>query len=173
MSVEEIVRGTPVWVWILLAYLVSRGIKALKGGTAALSKLAIIPLVFAVWGIAHLVTEPSAGWQAGLAWIIGAAVGLPVGAVLAHKTRFTVDRVQKTVTLPGSAIPLVLILVTFGSKFWLAVHLATSSPLTTDSTYVVLDGLVSGLVAGIFAGRFLIYCLRFRSETGLPVNENL
>ena len=95
MSFEAIVRGTPVWVWILLVFLLSRGIKALKGGTAPLGKLAIVPVVFAVWGIAHLATEQVAGWQSAAAWVLGAVAGLLVGVFIARTTSFTVDRVQK------------------------------------------------------------------------------
>jgi hypothetical protein len=58
MSVEAIVRGTPLWVWLLLAYLLSRGLKALKGGTTPLSKLAIVPVVFAVWGLLIWLSSP-------------------------------------------------------------------------------------------------------------------
>jgi len=161
MPVETIVSHTPVWVWILLAFLVSRGLKALKGGTAPLSKLAIVPAVFAAWGLLHLFREPSAGWITALAWLVGAAAGLGIGTVLARTSGMSVDRLQKTVTLPGSVVPLVLILVTFASKFGLGVELATTHA-GLDSMYVILDGLVSGLVAGIFAGRFLIYWLGFR-----------
>ena len=161
MPVETIVSHTPVWVWILLAFLVSRGLKALKGGTVPLAKLAIVPAVFAVWGLVHLFKEPSAGWVTGLAWLVGAAAGLGIGIVLARTSGMSVDRLQKTVTLPGSMVPLVLILATFASKFWLGFELA-STLVGLDSMYIILDGLVSGLVAGIFAGRFLIYWLGFR-----------
>lgn len=164
MSVETIMSRTPVWVWILLAYLVSRGLKALKGGMAPLSRLAIVPAVFTVWGLLHLFKEPSAGWVTGLAWLVGAAAGLGIGIVLARNSGMTVDRLQKTVTLPGSVVPLGLILLSFASKFWLSFELATTHP-GLDSMYIILDGLVSGLVAGIFAGRFLIYCLAFRPTT--------
>ncbi|MFC0400305.1 DUF6622 family protein [Paraburkholderia rhizosphaerae] len=173
MSFEQIVRGTPVWVWILLVYLLSRGISALKGGTVPLGKLATVPVVFAVWGIVHLVKEPAAGWQAACAWVLGAGAGLIVGAWIARKSRFSVDREHKTVTLAGSAVPLILILVTFASKFWLGVELAVSAPVPTDSGYVVLDGLISGIVAGIFAGRFLVYCMRFRAQPALQPNDNI
>ncbi|WP_279629096.1 hypothetical protein [Caballeronia ptereochthonis] len=37
-----------------------------------------------------------------------------------------------------------------------------------DSTFVVLNGLVSGVVAGIFAGRFLLYRLALR-QSSAPV----
>lgn len=50
MSFQDILLGTPTWVWVLLAVLVSRGMKAMKGGTAPLSKLGIVPAIFAGWG---------------------------------------------------------------------------------------------------------------------------
>jgi hypothetical protein len=171
MSVEAILSGTPVWVWVLLAFLVSRGLKALKGGTAPLSKLAIVPVVFTGWGIMHLIHEPSANWHTALAWIIGAALGLAVGVALAQSGGMTVDREAGTVTLPGSAVPLVLILLTFASKFWLGVELATTHA-GADSMFVLLDGLVSGVTAGIFAGRFLVYWLGFR-QAGVPASAML
>ncbi len=43
MSLATILSSTSTWVWILLAVLVSRGMKALKGGTAPIGKLAIVP----------------------------------------------------------------------------------------------------------------------------------
>ncbi|SAL41829.1 hypothetical protein AWB64_04458 [Caballeronia sordidicola] len=172
MSIEAILRGTPVWVWVLLVYLLSRGVKAMKGGTAPLSRLAIVPAVFAGWGLLHLVKEPAAGWNTGLAWVGGAVLGIAIGVLLARRSRLTVDRAQKTVTLPGSIVPLVLILLTFASKFWLGVELAITHA-GVDSLYPVLDGLVSGLVAGIFAGRFLVYCLAFRPGSPASFGERV
>ncbi|VXB26648.1 hypothetical protein BURKHO8Y_110312 [Burkholderia sp. 8Y] len=72
MSLQAILAGTPVWVWVLLAVLVSRGIKAMKGGTAPLSKLAVVPAIFAAWGLLHIVSGPSTGWQAAAMWLVGA-----------------------------------------------------------------------------------------------------
>jgi hypothetical protein len=162
MSFQEILLGTPAWVWILLAVLVSRGMKALKGGTAPLAKLAVVPAVFAAWGLLHLLTERAAGWDTAFMWIAGGALGVGVGAVLARRSGMSVDRVHRTITLPGSAVPLALILLTFATKFWIGFELATAAHVGVDSLFVVLGGLVSGVVAGIFAGRFLIYWLALR-----------
>lgn len=172
MSFQEILLGTPIWVWILLVVLVSRGMKALKGGTAPLAKLGLVPAVFAGWGVQHLLTNPAAGWEAALMWIAGGALGVSVGVALAKRSGMTVDRVRRTVTLPGSAVPLALILVTFATKFWIGFELATATHVGVDSPFVVLGGLVSGLVAGIFAGRFLVYWLALR-PAALPVPERL
>ncbi|MDR5739665.1 MULTISPECIES: DUF6622 family protein [unclassified Caballeronia] len=162
MSFAAIVSGTPVWVWILLAVLVSRGLKAMKGGTAPLSKLAIVPALFAGWGLLHVLTGPAAGAETALMWFVGGLLGTGAGVVQARASGLSVDRVRRTVTLTGSVVPLALILVTFASKFWIGVELATSASVGVDSMFVVLNGLVSGVVAGIFAGRFLIYWLALR-----------
>ncbi|RFU49583.1 DUF6622 family protein [Paraburkholderia sp. DHOC27] len=157
MSLATILHGTPIWVWVLLVVLLSRGIKALKSGTTPLAKLAVVPIIFAVWGIVHLAADPSTGWPTPLAWVAGALAGIVGGVVLARRTRFIVDPVANTVMLPGSMVPLVLIVVTFATKFWLGVELATATASTPVLTYLVIEAAVSGIVAGIFGGRFFTY----------------
>jgi len=157
MSLVEIIHGAPIWVWVLLVYLLSRGFKALKSGTAPLSRLAIIPAVFAGWGILHLLTSPLVGWSAALAWSFGALAGIVVGVFLASRSRFIVDPAANTVMLPGSVVPLVLIVLIFATKFWLGVELATVTNLSMLGWYAMIDASVSGIVAGVFGGRFLTY----------------
>ncbi len=52
--VLQIVANTPIWVWVLLAYLLFIGIRALRPSTAPLWRIAILPMVFFVWGLASL-----------------------------------------------------------------------------------------------------------------------
>jgi hypothetical protein len=157
MSPLAIIQGTPTWVWALLAFLVYRGVKALQTSTAPLSKLAIVPLIFAGLGIAHLVSDPLVGWITVLAWLIGASAGLAGGMLTAQRTRFIVDPVTRTVMLPGSAVPLLLIAAIFIAKFWLGFEMATVIDTASLAHYVLIDAVISGLVAGMFGGRFITY----------------
>ncbi|MFM0336314.1 DUF6622 family protein [Paraburkholderia fungorum] len=157
MSPAAIIHGTPTWVWVLLVVLLSRGFKALRSGTASLSKLAIVPLIFAGWGIAHLLSDPLAGWSAAIAWTTGALVGMMGGVFIASRSRFMVDPIANTVMLPGSVLPLLLIIATFVTKFWLGVEFATVTDASSLGTVVLIDAVVSGAVAGVFAGRFFTY----------------
>jgi len=166
MSFQDILLGAPTWVWVVLAVLVSRGMKALKGGTASLSKLGIVPAVFAAWGLLRLLSDSVTGRDTALMWVAGGALGVGIGVAVAKRSGMTVDRVRRTVTLPGSAVPLMLILLIFATRFWIGFELATTAQIGVDSTFVELDGLMAGVVAGIFAGRFLIYWLALRP---LPV----
>ncbi|WP_277185515.1 DUF6622 family protein [Caballeronia sp. BR00000012568055] len=152
MSPAAIIHGTPTWVWVLLVFLLMRGFKAMKPGTTPLSKLAIIPLIFAGMGLSHL-----AGLSDGLVWIVTAAIGIVLGMVIAARTHFVVDPNARTVTLAGSIVPMVLIVATFAAKFWLGFETATATDAASLAMYLQIGAAVSGLVAGIFAGRFLTY----------------
>ena len=48
---------TPVWVYVLLVFLLFRGIKARIPATVTLEKLALIPALFLFWDIYDLVCE--------------------------------------------------------------------------------------------------------------------
>jgi hypothetical protein len=157
MSLAAIIQGTPIWVWVLLVVLLSRGLKALHSGTAPLSRLAIVPIVFAAWGIAHLVSEPLAGWFAAIAWVAGSLVGIAGGVFIASRTRFIVDPIGRTVMLPGSMLPLLLIIAIFATKFWLGFETSTATDAASLGIYVLIGAAVSGVVAGVFGGRFITY----------------
>lgn len=158
MSPVEIIQGTPTWVWVLLAFLVYRGIKSLQADTAPLPKLALVPVIFMGLGIMHLVSSPLAGWAALLTWLFALGAGIAGGIHTAHRTRFIVDPVARTVMLPGSVAPLLLIAATFIARFWLGVEMATVTDIAALANDVLIDAAVSGVVAGMFAGRFITYC---------------
>lgn len=156
MSFADILHGTPVWVWVLLVFLLSRGFKALNSGTVPLARLAIFPILFAGWGIIHLASYPAQGWTSAPVWVVSAVVGIAAGIQIARRTRFLVDANTNTVMVPGSIVPLLLILATFVTKFWLGFELATAGASSVGA-YLLIDAAVSGLVAGIFGGRFFTY----------------
>lgn len=54
-TLPQILTHTPVWVWILFVFLITRGIKARQPATVTLEKLAIIPAIFLIWDIYDLV----------------------------------------------------------------------------------------------------------------------
>lgn len=167
MSPAAIIQGTPIWVWVLLVVLLSRGFKALKSSTAPLSKFAIVPLIFAGWGIVHLLSDPLVGPSAVIAWMAAALVGIAGGVFIATRSRFIVDPATNTVMQPGSALPLVLMLATFATKFWLGFEFATVTDVSTLAMVVLIDAAVSGVVAGIFAGRFFTYWRTLNSQRAL------
>jgi hypothetical protein len=89
--------------------------------------------------------------------MLALAAGVIAGVFNASRSRFIVDPIARTVMLPGSIVPLLLIATTFIAKFWLGFEMATATNLSALATYGVIDAAVSGVVAGMFAGRFFTY----------------
>jgi hypothetical protein len=87
----------------------------------------------------------------------GLLVGIVGGVFVANRSRFIVDPVARTVMLPGSVLPLLLIVAMFVTRFWLGFEMATVTDASSLGMVVLIDAAVSGLVAGLFGGRFFIY----------------
>lgn len=52
--VSGIVTHTPLWAWLLLAYLVCQGIKAMQPRTTSVWRALILPVIFIVWGVSRI-----------------------------------------------------------------------------------------------------------------------
>jgi len=55
MLIVSILDHTPFWVWLLLAFLLYRGVAAMRPREVSPSRALIVPVIFFVWGVASLV----------------------------------------------------------------------------------------------------------------------
>ena len=83
-TVLEIVVGTPVWVWPVLALLLWRGWSATRERTVAAWQVWLMPAVFVVFALARLV-EAGFASMALLGLAAGGALGIPVGAMIGRR----------------------------------------------------------------------------------------
>ncbi|KAF1017111.1 MAG: hypothetical protein GAK31_00370 [Stenotrophomonas maltophilia] len=66
----QLLSHTPIWVWLLLAFLLSRGVAAMKPSETSLQKLAIVPALFAAWGAWSISHRYGVSWAAwGNGWL--------------------------------------------------------------------------------------------------------
>jgi hypothetical protein len=64
----RILPHTPVWVFVLLAYLIWQGLQALQQRTQAVWRMLIVPLVFFGMGLSRLLLARDAALAPLLAW---------------------------------------------------------------------------------------------------------
>jgi FtsH-binding integral membrane protein len=92
-----------------------------------------------------------------ITWMTASLVGIAGGVFIASRSRFIVDPIARTVMLPGSPLPLLMMIAIFITKFWLGFEMATVTNASSLGNYVLIGAAVSGVVAGMFTGRFITY----------------
>jgi hypothetical protein len=143
-----IITHTPIWAWILLAYLVWQGIQAMQPRTTTIWRALIVPAVFIIWGLSRLGFGPQGSIAPLVAWIAAALVLLPVGVLTPRP--FEVDHATGQIVRPGSIYPLIRNLIVFGLQYTVAVMAAIHADDPTVAT--IVGRAVSGATAGYFIG---------------------
>lgn len=156
-TVTQFIIRTPVWVWALLAYLLWRGIKARRPARTTLAKLAVVPLIFAVWGITDLVRLYSATAESLGLWLGGGIVGGAIGWRLLARSRIRADRAAGLIERDADFTLLPLLLVTFAIRYAFGAMAAISPDLLQQTGFRLTDLLLSGMFVGIFVGKFARY----------------
>lgn len=148
-----ILSHIPTWVWAILAALIVMGVLQSRDHFASTKRLIILPVVwllFGLWGIHSafgLHAAPVLAWALGLA----ASAGLVLRSGWPGQAGFDAGRRQFFV--PGSWLPLGLMLAIFMGKFALGMSLAMRPALAHSAVAGPAFGAVFGLLSGVFLGR--------------------
>ncbi|MFS2225130.1 hypothetical protein JWF83_22090 [Pantoea sp. B65] len=153
MDTVHFLRETPVWVWILLAFLLRRGFTALYDREMAIGRLFFLPLLFLVWGTYAVITETE---LAGISLTMMAA-GLLAGTALGYRLWRSQPPLRNTdnpgmIIRGGTPLTLGLIVIAFCMKFILTSALYRQPGLRSTASFCMLFGGVTGLVDGVFWG---------------------
>lgn len=147
------VQHTPVWVWGLLAALIALGLSQTRDREMSLARLTILPLVMVALSLSGVFSAfghfPMAlgGWAAG------------VGGALAFGRQFIAVRGAAwspqtgTVSVPGSWLPLALIVALFALKYFGGVSVALRPELAHDAAFAGPISLAYGAFSGLFLAR--------------------
>jgi hypothetical protein len=148
----QIIVHTPAWVWFLLLALLALGASQMRDREVHPAWLLVLPLVLLGLGLtamrAGLAALPGAamGWSAAVLALafVGRRLPLPTGARWLGA--------QRRLHLPGSALPLLLIVSVFLMRYTLgaaqAVHPAWRHAPEVVWPTALLYGSISGLLLG-------------------------
>jgi hypothetical protein len=155
-ALVPILRGTPIWVWGLLAGLLALGISQLRDRTASLARVSLLPVVMtilsvsgtfsALGGTPHLAIAVSA-------WLVAAALAFALTLLARGRSAAQYDPARRLYRLPGSVVPLLLIVGIFLVKYVVGVDLAMAPQLVRDTPYVLTIAALYGAFTGVFVGR--------------------
>lgn len=151
----QILLHTPTWVWLALALLLWRGYAMTRPQSVPRSRLVILPGLFVLLSLGGVISTFGPRSAALLCWAGGMALssyetqrpGAPRGAVyLAHSRRYE---------LPGSWVPLLLIVLIFTVKYGVGVQLALHPLLREVEPLMLAVSTIYGALSGVFLGRAL------------------
>ena len=153
----QILVHTPKWVFALFAGLLMLGLSQMLTRQVKLGRvlgIAIGMTVLSLYGtVAAFGMSDRTLAFALAAWLVGAALSL--AWLLSQKppagTRY--DAMRRSFTLPGSAVPLALLMAIFFTKYGVAVATALQPALKTELRFVLAAGALYGIASGAFAGR--------------------
>ncbi|MBE7369018.1 DUF6622 family protein [Ramlibacter pallidus] len=153
-AIVPILRNTPAWVWVLLAGLLALGIGQLRDRTASLARVSLLPAamtVFSVWGtFSALAASPHAAGAAA-AWLGAAAIAF--GLLAPGRAAAQFDPVRRSYRLPGSVVPLLLIVGIFLVKYGVGVELAMAPRRIEEAPFAWTVAALYGAFTGLFVGR--------------------
>ena len=157
-AIATIIGKTPAWVGGLLAGLAWLGFSAARVRNVHIGRLALMPVAMgglALWGVYSAfgsggrLAEVLAVWVACYGAVIAAGWNMqaPEGTAYRAATR--------SFHMPGSWVPLVLIMMVFLMKYGIGVQLSMEPSLASHAGFEFTVAALYGALSGVFAARSL------------------
>jgi len=152
-----IVQHTPVWVWGLLLALVALGLGQTFPRRVTLRRSTMLPLALLTFSLYGVFSRFGAQPAPLLAWGVGLAAALVATQGRFDTSAVRFDAASRSFQMPGSWLPLVLMLTLFALKFAAGVLAATQPALVRDAGFALPASAAFGAVSGIFLARAIAF----------------
>lgn len=168
-SIQQIIIGTPWWVYALFIYLIWIGIIASKTRVVSLKKLFIVPIIFGFISIHTLVTSFQMSALTITTWSGAIVLGTLLGWIQIHRYTLKIDKIHHLVQVPGTWSTLIFILIIFATKYYFGYELAVDPKLAEQSLFEFSMLAISGVFTGLFIGRLICYLYRFKTNPSVDL----
>ncbi len=151
----QILTHTPLWVFGLFFGLVYLGYLQSRTRQVSRGRLIVLPVAMLAWSLYSVWSTFDAHLTALAAWACAWVAVVAIAMLRAPSRRAAYDASTKQFTVPGSGVPLALMMGIFFFKYAVAVvHAMTPGILETTTAVVVVAGTY-GLFSGLFMARAL------------------
>ena len=165
---QLILTQTPKWVWALLVALLWLGFSQTVSRTASLKRITLMPLAMiglSIFGTLSVFgTHPSIV----LAWLGAGAVALVLISRIKQSAAVKYNVEKRLFSLPGSWVPLVLILGIFVTKYIVGLMTGMQPSLAQDANFALYFSIIYGAFSGVFLARAAgLWRMAFQAEKSL------
>jgi hypothetical protein len=148
-----IVQHTPLWVWGLLAGLIALGLVQTRDRDMTLSRILVVPAVMLALSLMGVIGAFGGRPMALGAWIAGVGLALFIGRRTVRAQGVRWSAAERRMHVPGSWLPLALIVGLFAIKYLAGVSLAIEPRLAADTAFAGGCCLAYGVFSGLFLAR--------------------
>ena len=150
----QILSHPPLYVWVILALLVWRGVVELREREIAMPRMFVLPLVMLILSLHDIARKFGFDATAFIAWTAAfAAVALLAWRF--GRVRVAPGSAPGRVRVAGNVVPLVLMLSIFALKYLTSVLLAVRPDLAGQPMVAAGVCAMFGVFNGYFLGRLL------------------
>ena len=151
--IVQIVTHTPAWVWGLLAALVLLGLLQSRPRAWTRARLLAAPIGLGIFSMVSMAPALAALPETLIAWVLAFAGTLHLMHRRPAPAGTRIDPATGLVHLPGSWMPLVVMLSIFSVRYAVNVAQALNPVLRTTPGFAMPVALVYGALAGLLLGR--------------------
>lgn len=161
-----ILHHTPPWVWVLLAALLVLGLSQLRTRSVSRTRLLVLPAVLVGLGLFATATSFQPAGPALAAWVLALAGGVMLGRQLPRPSGARWDASGRSLLLPGSALPLLVIMAIFALRYTAGVALALHPAWRSAPAVALPLAAAYGAIGGLLLGRVLALLPRSTTTIG-------
>lgn len=151
----QILTHTPLWVWALLTALLALGLWQRRQRHVRRGQLLALPLALLVLGLWSMAPGFVAQPLLAGAWLLALLAAAHLGRRLPTPAAARWLAAEQRLQLPGSWVPLVIILCIFSLRYATGVSLALHPEWRSMLSAQLPLALAFGTLSGIFLGRAL------------------
>lgn len=150
-----IVQNTPRWVWVLLAALIALGVSQSFPRRGTLRGAVVFPVTMVALSCYGVLSAFPFQPMAVAAWMSGVAATAIASIAVGAWSNIRWSDEERRLLVPGSWMPLMLMLGLFAIKFGVGVALVRRPELASGPIFAMPVALAYGAFSGVFFGRGL------------------
>jgi hypothetical protein len=161
----EFFRHTPVYVYVVFAYLVISGLQASRDRVIPIFKPVILTVLFLILSLDTLLRVFSVNCISIGIWLVGSIIGFCLGWLQAWRRNIKVDKQKKKLFLPGTSSTLLIALFIFALKYYIGYTRHEYPERLQQVGFQIFAVLLSGWSSTLFLGRLVNYFYRLKHDS--------
>jgi sterol desaturase/sphingolipid hydroxylase (fatty acid hydroxylase superfamily) len=157
-SITSIVSHTPAWVFVVFAVLIAIGARQMQPRIVSRRRLIVLPLVVAAYSLYGVLMASHGSPLALTMWLVAVLVAFLLTYMSAPSG--AAPETASTVRVPGSWVPMVVIVGLFTARYAYNVMLAMHPEVSHSVSFMTLFSAVFGFLGGLLLSRSVLLHVR-------------